>query len=1012
MKLNILKELNDEQKEAVMTTEGYVRVIAGAGSGKTKALTSRYIYIVNELGVSTANILCVTFTNKAAKEMKKRIRNIIGDNDTGMICTFHSFCRQMLREDIHSINYPNNFIVMDKEDINTVLKIIYEQANISSRQYTFSMMQEMISKRKMSMEHIPYIIEVNSELLKEKFLYSENIEDRIFFGYLYHQRKSFNLDFNDLITFAVYILNTFREKRIKWQKRLEYVMVDEFQDVSNLQYDIASILSGYHKNLFVVGDPDQTIYSWRGARIEYILNFDKMFPNVKTIFMTKNYRSTENILNASNSLIDKNENRIKKDLIAIKKSEDRVVYNHSKTIYDEARWIAKQVKDIKNNGKEYNDICILYRAHYVSRSIEEAFIKEDIPYVLYSGVGFYERKEIKDILSYLRMIVFEDDLSFIRIINEPKRNFGKKRMEIVQAYAEKNNCSLFNSLKYNIDDKLISNSKAREFVELIEKYQKNYKEMTITDLLTEVLNSSGYEKMLRLSGEDDRLDNLAELKSSIVDYEVNVGEETSLEDYLQEIALYTNSDLKEESDKVKMMTIHTAKGLEFPYVFISGLNEGIFPSSRANTKDKLEEERRLAYVGYTRAEKVLFLSESEGINYNGSFRYPSRFIFNTDKKYLNYISVLEKNLIEDANEHIDTSERKFKVSNSIKFNKGDTVTHSLFGIGVIKEINYENSSYIIKFEKRDTERNISFATKLVKGKITNNLNDEKKKTELKLDKKSLQESYRRREDEIVQEIQELIRKRKEKIVQEVQEFLRKKQEEISQVKEKLIKGKVQEITHETQEFLRKKEMELVYNKQELLIERGEEGLKEIIRKRRVEIVQAKQEFLRKKEEEATRAIHEFISIKVDEINEEKEELIRKGKEELVEEIQGFFSEKENELPQDKQEFLRILKEKLIQITDDFLDRKEGQTSGEKQKLLRIREEARRIEEERIKVEEETRRMEDARIRSEKDEILQSIQEQELIIKKYKFSLWGKGASIKKEAKEKLIILKYKLTAYK
>ena len=430
--------------------------------------------------------------------------------------------------------------------------------------------------------------------------------------------------------------------------------------------------------------------------------------------MNTNYRSTENILNASNSLIAKNSNRIKKELKATKKSDVPVMYNHCKDTYDEARWIANQIKEIVDSGEKYNDICILYRAHYVSRSIEEIFIKEKIPYILYSGVEFYQRKEIKDVLSYLRMIVFEDDLSFMRVINEPKRNFGKKRMEIVQNYAEENSCSLFNALKSTIENNLISKSKAYEFIELIEKYKKIYKEMTISDLVTEILNYSGYEAMLRESGEDERLDNLAELKDSIVNYEKSAGEKVYLDDYLQEIALYTNRDLKEEKDKVKMMTIHTAKGLEFPYVFISSLNEGIFPSKRANTKEKLEEERRLAYVAYTRAEKALFLSESEGVNYDGSFRLPSRFIFNTDKMYLKYCIELNDNLIEDTKEFISVSENKLEGMNRIKFKVGDYVEHDLFGKGIIENIDMDTSCYMIKFDKIETCRNITFTTNLTK----------------------------------------------------------------------------------------------------------------------------------------------------------------------------------------------------------------------------------------------------------------------------------------------------------
>lgn len=734
MDLNFLTSLNDEQSEAVTNTEGYIRVVAGAGSGKTRALTSRYIYLVKELGISTANILCVTFTNKATREMKKRIRTVIGDNDAGIISTFHGFCRVLLKEDIHAMNYPNNFVIMDKEDMDSMLKIVFEQANISARQYTFSNAKEMIGKRKsVFFEHIPYVLETDNNTIKEKFLSSKSVEDRIFYGYIYQQKKIMGLDFNDLITFALHILQTIPEIRDKWQRKLEYIMVDEFQDVSNNQYNLITILSDHHKNLFVVGDPDQTIYSWRGANVNYIINFDEKFRNTKTIMMNTNYRSSNNIVQASNSLIARNLSRIDKKLIATKFGDIPVMYNHSKTINDEAAWIVNQIEAIIEGGKNYNDIVVLYRAHYVSRSIEEAFIKHKIPYVLYSGVEFYQRKEIKDILSYLRMIISEDDLSFLRVINEPKRNFGKKRIEIITTYAEQNDCSLYNALKINIENNLIRKSNVNEFIDLIETYKKIYKEMTITDLLIELLNKSGYEAMLRLSGEDERLENLAELKNAIYDYENGAGEITTLEDYLQEISLLTNTDTINSKDTVKMMTLHTSKGLEFPYVFICGLNEGIFPSRKANTKEKMEEERRLAYVGYTRAENALFLSDAEGVNYDQSIRYPSRFIFNTDKTYLNYNVELEAEFLSNANDFITNTELVINKIVNADFNVDDYIIHKHFGTGKIVSVDFINSLYVIQFENSKTNRSISFDAYLERvsanNVIENNKSVEREKPE-------------------------------------------------------------------------------------------------------------------------------------------------------------------------------------------------------------------------------------------------------------------------------------------
>ena len=376
---SILQELNEEQLEAVTTTEGYVRIIAGAGSGKTKALTHRYAYLVNNLGISTSNILCVTFTNKAANEMKKRIRDLIGDLDTGYVCTFHGMGVQILREDIHAINYPQNFVVLDSEDQESILKSVYQTCNIMSKTYTFNMARKDITLFKTHFCHIPYLIDLDSTKLKKEYENENDVKKKIILGYLYEQKKCFGLDYDDLITISLHILLTVEEKRKKWQRRMMYIMVDEFQDVSALNYKMAEILSDYHKNLFVVGDPDQTIYSWRGANVEFILNFDKFHQDTKTIILNKNYRSSQNILNAANSLIKRNKHRIDKDLVAIKEKNVRTTYFHAKTTQLEAEWIGKQIKKLIEKGESYNKIAILYRSHFVSRSIEELFIKEQIP---------------------------------------------------------------------------------------------------------------------------------------------------------------------------------------------------------------------------------------------------------------------------------------------------------------------------------------------------------------------------------------------------------------------------------------------------------------------------------------------------------------------------------------------------------------------------------------------------------------------------------------------------------
>lgn len=710
---NFIDELNEQQREAVTTTEGYVRIIAGAGTGKTKALTYRYAYLVYELGISTSNILCVTFTNKAAREMSKRIRQMIGDSDTGYICTFHGFCVKLLREDIHAINYPQNFVVMDSEDTEDILKTVYENAHIQSRTYTFDMARDHISAMKNEMQHIAYMADISNDRLLADYEKASDIPEKVFLGYLYEQKKVYGLDYDDLITIALHILRTDAEKCRKWQERMMYVMVDEFQDVSGNQYALAEILSGYHRNLFIVGDPDQTIYTWRGARIEYILEFDKNHENTQTIFLDTNYRSTPDILAVSNSLIEKNRNRLPHRLVAVKSPEARPLYVHSRTTGDEAQWVTNEIKRLVEAGTKYSDIAVLYRSHFVSRSIEEAFIKTKIPYILYSGTEFYKRKEIKDVLAYLRMVAYADDLSFRRVINEPKRNFGKKRMSMLKSYCETHRCSLYSGLQDLLEEKTVKSTGASAFVDIIENFRKTYKEKSLSDLVTELMAATGYEAMLRQAGEQERLDNLAELKQSIDEYEKTSGEENTLEEYLQSIALYTNNDREKDKDSVTMMTIHTAKGLEFPYVFVCGVNEGIFPSKHVDTEAMLEEERRMAYVACTRAECGLYISDAEGLNYDDSFRYPSRFIFNIDREAIDYVNELPQRLVDDTKSYIAANESRYMPLDT-ELKPGDRVRHKVFGEGTITGIRGDIGCYVVKFDRVETERNLKIGVGLEK----------------------------------------------------------------------------------------------------------------------------------------------------------------------------------------------------------------------------------------------------------------------------------------------------------
>jgi Superfamily I DNA and RNA helicases len=714
----ILEGLNEQQRQAAGATEGFIRVIAGAGSGKTRALAHRFAYLVDEIGIMPSNILCVTFTNKSANEMKQRIRKLTGDNDTGYISTFHSFCVSVLQEDINAVQYPKSFLVLDNADIDAILKIIYEERGLNLRHMTFSNARDMIEVRKLIKEPAYYedMIAMPLEQLQQKYLNAAEAEDIIFYGYLYQEKKCFGLDYNDLIKFVLYIFSISDTIRLKWQQRLAYIMIDEYQDIDELQYRLMKVLCDYHKNLFIVGDPDQTIYTWRGANVKYILNFDKEFPNVKTIMMMRNYRSTPQILAVANSLIGNNKGRIKKELITELPDGAAVIYHHAKTAEEEARWIVQKIRELTDMGGKLSDVTILYRAHYLTRMIEEVFLKEEIPYMIYSGVQFFARMEIKDILSYLRLIVYQDDLSFLRIANVPKRNIGEQRMKFLQNYAQQNKCSLYSALEKSIGNEIFNNTKAKRFLALIGRFSSCYAEMPISELISAVLDQSGYEVMLRTEGSQERLDNLAELKQSVYEYETSVGEETTLENYLSHVALLTNSDTAAGKNAVKMMTVHAAKGLEFKYVFLCGLEEGVFPSKKTATLEGMEEERRLAFVAVTRAEQALFLSDSEGRNLDGSYRYPSRFIFNISKDLLTYTNELDEGLVDEANWSIRCSEKDLAPKSVNAFKPNDRIVHGIFGAGEIIDIDENNAAYIIKFDSLETARKISFRVKIEPAK--------------------------------------------------------------------------------------------------------------------------------------------------------------------------------------------------------------------------------------------------------------------------------------------------------
>ncbi|WP_407270329.1 ATP-dependent helicase [Radiobacillus sp. PE A8.2] len=712
----ILSNINEKQKQAVMTTEGYIRVVAGAGSGKTKALTKRYAYIIEHLGIDPSNILCVTFTNKAATEMKRRVRALIGSGyDTGLITTYHGFCVRVLREDIHHLHYPKQFIILDEEDQKTILREIYEELNLTIRYNSFNNILKRIADYKMDPAYVRLITDPKPTINPSADV---DLDMQIIKMYLLKQKKVFGLDFDDLINFTFILFEDFNQVLDKWQTRLHYIQVDEFQDSSLRQIRLVNMLSDTNKNLFVVGDPDQTIYEWRGARPEYFVNFDKGHPSCITIILNQNYRSTPEILDVGNALIKKNSLRIDKDMFTNNRNGLRVIHYHAKHEDDEIKWITEKIIELLNKKQsKKSDIAILYRASFLSRFLEQGLIRENIDYTIFGGIKFFQRKEIKDALAYLRMISAADDLSFLRVVNTPKRNIGKKRIQFIKEKADQEHLTYYNTLKKYAADPLFNGTKALEFLSLVERYKREYRKLSVSELLQKLLTESGYDKFLREDGDQNRIDNLAEFFNSIVTYEQAIGEELMLEEYLQQITLYTDSDKEDSKDSVKLMTIHTAKGLEFPYVFLCGMTDGILPSSRSLEERKLkalEEERRLTYVAITRAEKEMYITESEGVSRRGIKKYPSRFIFEIQKGLFRRIGVLEEafyhesvKYIRDSNFELGMEDSETDAAGDSAYELGSKVRHPVFGEGVVSEIDRKKNVYYVEFDGMKTNKPIS-----------------------------------------------------------------------------------------------------------------------------------------------------------------------------------------------------------------------------------------------------------------------------------------------------------------
>lgn len=674
--------LNDKQKEAVIDDSKHLRIIAGAGSGKTRVLTMRIAYLIEQKHINPKNVLAITFTNKAANEMKNRISEMLGEaGDGAFISTIHSLCVRILKEEIGVFGYPKNFTIVDADDQKTILKEAYKEFNIDKKDLSYGSALDYIANCKY--EELSYEKAMDQAYGEKKLVDKANV-----YKYYDERLKSlYALDFDDLILFTVRLFKLHKDILKKWSSKFIYIHVDEFQDIDKTQYELIKLLSSTHDNVYVVGDPDQTIYTWRGADVNIIVNFDKDFKNTKTIILNQNYRSTNNILEGANSLIKYNKSRVPKDLFSENGDGDKIVHKTLPDETSEAYYIVSCIQSLLKQGYEYNDIAILYRSNYLSREVEKVFIENRIPYVIYGGIRFYERMEVKDILSYLRLIVTGDDLAFQRVINQPKRGIGQKSIDTIFSLAKDNNISMYEVVKQGLFAK--NQSVLESFVDMVERWKSSLDGKPLEEVLTDVFEQSGYRSMLEKENETERIENVKSLIDDIKDYQETYPGST-LADYLSMISLYTDKANTDGSASVSLMTIHASKGLEFKVVFVVGLSEGIFPSERTMLEQKgVEEERRLAYVAYTRAKEKLTLTDTSSFSYVvNSAKTTSRFVNEVDEKYIEHLDkpVLKQQSVFDVpfTTKISSIEPKKEAPRRpSRYRKSDVVIHKIFGEGVV-----------------------------------------------------------------------------------------------------------------------------------------------------------------------------------------------------------------------------------------------------------------------------------------------------------------------------------------
>ena len=734
-----LELLNREQQEAVLHVDGPLLILAGAGSGKTRVLTYRIAHLIDECGVNPWNILAITFTNKAAGEMRERVDKIVGyGSESIWVSTFHSTCVRILRRYIDRLGYDTNFTIYDTEDQKTVMKSVCQKLQLDSKLYKERMLLNVISHAK------DEYISPNEFLLEAKGDFRQEKIAQAYVEYQKELKKNNALDFDDLLVKTVELFQSCPDVLKYYQNRFRYIMVDEYQDTNTVQFKFISTLARQYRNLCVVGDDDQSIYKFRGANIRNILDFEKVFPDAKVVKLEQNYRSTQNILNAANGVIANNRGRKEKELWTENEQGEPILFQQFQNGYEEAEYVSGEIsKKVRKGEAEYQNFAVLYRTNAQSRLFEEKFLYANIPYKIVGGVNFYSRKEIKDILAYLKTIDNgKDDLAVRRIINVPKRGIGNVTLAKVQAYADSRDISFFEALEEAGEIPGLGKAalKIQPFVHLIHEMRLSLADMSMQDLIQAILDKTGYAEDLKNEDTDEseaRLENIDEFINKAVTYEEGA-EEPNLSGFLEEVALVADIDSVEDGDnRVLLMTLHSAKGLEFPYVYLAGMEDGLFPSYMSIAADdpteEIEEERRLCYVGITRAMKELTITCARCRMVRGETQYNnvSRFVREIPSELLARKSVMprepkkpevpQNTSYQKAKEAFRTKTfdpQQFKVvkADKLDYTVGDQVSHVKFGKGTVLEITEGGRDYEVKvdFERFGVKKMFASFAKLKK----------------------------------------------------------------------------------------------------------------------------------------------------------------------------------------------------------------------------------------------------------------------------------------------------------